>query len=256
VLLESLLRNLISNALRYTVHGHVGLACSERAGLVRIEVEDTGVGIPPSRHAEIFREFHQLENPERDADKGLGLGLAIVDRLAHLLDHQVEVRSAPGRGSCFSVVLPVASRPDAEEATWPPPEPALDHDLAGMLVLVIDDQAAALESMDVLLRQWGCETLLADSEEQALAVTLQATRPPELIVADYRLRSDRTGHQAIERLRGELRRPIPALIITGDTAPERLREANAGGETLMSKPVAPGRLRAFLRSVRRRSLTG
>jgi signal transduction histidine kinase len=256
VLLESLLRNLISNALRYTVHGHVGLACSERGGLVRIEVEDTGVGIPPSRQAEIFREFHQLENPERDADKGLGLGLAIVDRLAHLLDHRVEVRSAPGRGSCFSVLLPVASRPAAEEATWPPPEPELDQDLAGMVVLVIDDQAGALESMDLLLRHWGCETLLADSEERALAVTLQATRPPELIVADYRLRSDRNGHQAIERLRGELQRPIPALIITGDTAPERLREANASGETLMSKPVAPGRLRAFLRSVRRRSLTG
>jgi signal transduction histidine kinase len=251
VLLESLLRNLIGNALRYTPRGHVGLSCSERQGQVRIEVQDSGVGIPLDKQAEIFREFHQLQNPERDADQGLGLGLAIVDRLARLLGHQIEVVSAPGQGSRFSVLLPLAATPASETSGVLAPEAALDHDLAGMLVLVIDDQAAVLESMDVLLRHWGCETLLAGSEEQALTVAARSGRPPELIIADYRLRAGRTGRQAVERLRGELGRPIPALIITGDTAPERLREANAGGEMLMSKPVAPARLRAFLRSIRR-----
>ncbi len=252
VLLESLLRNLIANALRYTPRGFVGLCCKVQGGEARIEVEDSGVGIAPEQQAEIFREFHQLQNPERDADKGLGLGLAIVDRLLPLLGHRLELRSAPGQGSCFSVLLPLAAQAASPEPARPALEEELDQGLAGMLVLVIDDQAGVRDSMDVLLRHWGCETLLADSEEQAVALLAAAPRPPDLVIADYRLRSERTGSQAVERVRRELRRQIPALIITADTAPERLREANAHGELLMSKPVPPGRLRAFLRSVRRK----
>ncbi len=252
VLLETLLRNLVVNAIRYTSHGHVAVACREVDGLARIEVQDTGIGIPPDRQAEIFREFHQLDNPERDGDKGLGLGLAIVDRLARLLDHRVEVHSTPGQGSCFAVVLPLGSPGRAAEekgadgAELPP-----DSGLTGMVVLVIDDQPAVLESMEALLSRWGCETILAASEGEAIVALRKAPRPPELIVADYRLRNDRTGSQAAERIRRELGRPIPALIVTGDTAPERLREAKASGDMLMSKPVAPERMREFLRSVRR-----
>jgi signal transduction histidine kinase len=251
VLLESLLRNLVGNALRYTPRGQVALRCREEQGRARIVVEDTGIGIPADRQAEIFREFHQLENPERDADKGLGLGLAIVDRLARLLGHRIELRSAPGQGSCFAVVLPLAARPVAEEAGPAAREPDPGEELAGMRVLVIDDQPTVRESMEVLLRHWGCEPLLAGSEEEAVAVA-RAGGPPELVIADYRLRSGRTGGQAVERLRQELGRSLAALIITGDTAPERLREASAGDVMLMSKPVTPGRLRAFLRSVRRK----
>ena len=253
VLLENLLRNLIGNAIRYTPQGYVAIACSEADGWVRIAIEDSGVGIPADKQAEIFREYRQLSNPAGDGAKGLGLGLAIVERLARLLDHRIELRSAPGKGSCFTVVLPMgsASALSMEEDGGSDKENALGSDLTGMVVLVIDDQAPVLEGMKALLGSWGCETILAGSEEAALAAVRQAPRLPELIIADYRLREDRTGSQAIDRVRREFGELIPALIITGDTAPERLREAQASGHMLMNKPVPPARLRAFLRTVRR-----
>ena len=255
VLLDTLLRNLIGNAIRYTPHGYIAIACREVDGWARIEVEDSGIGIPPDKHAEIFHEYHQLNNPERDGANGLGLGLAIVERLARLLHHRIELRSVPGKGSCFTVILPLglASAVSAEEFGA---ESEPDADLAGMVVLVIDDQAAVLEGMKALLGRWGCETILADSEEAAVVATAQAQRLPELIIADYRLRADRTGSQAIDRVRREFGESIPALIITGDTGPERLREAQASGHMLMHKPVPPARLRAFLRTVRRNRTLG
>jgi len=258
VLLENLLRNLIGNAIRYTPQGYVAVASRAVDGRLRIEVEDSGVGIPVDKQAEIFREYCQLGNPERDGARGLGLGLAIVERLARLLDHRIELCSAPGKGSCFSVSLPFgsASTMTLEETEGSGGDMALGADLTGMVVLVIDDQAPVLEGMQALLGRWGCETILADSEEAALMAVRQAPRVPELIVADYRLRADRTGSQAIDRLRREFGESIPALIITGDTTPERLREAQASGHMLMNKPVPPGRLRAFLRTVRRNQPMG
>lgn len=253
VLLENMLRNIIGNAIRYTPQGYVAIACREVDDELRIEIEDSGVGIPVEKHTEIFREYRQLGNPERDGTKGLGLGLAIVERLARLLDHRIELRSAPGLGSCFSVILPLGSAADIA--------PEFDglsgggimaeYDLVGMLILVIDDQAAVLEGMRVMLGRWGCEVMLADTDEAAVAVITQAQRKPELIIADYRLRGDCTGSQAIDRVRRELGESIPALIVTGDTGPDRLREAQASGHMLMNKPVPPARLRAFLRTVRR-----
>jgi signal transduction histidine kinase len=258
VLLETLLRNLIGNALRYTPQGYVAIACREVDGWLRIEVEDSGVGIPADKHTEIFREYHQLSNPERDGAKGLGLGLAIVERLARLLNHRIELRSAPGTGSCFTVILPLGSAsaiaPEMDGISSG--ETSLESDLVGMVVLVIDDQAAVLEGMQVLLGRWGCVVMLADSEAAAVAATAHAQRMPELIIADYRLRADRTGSQAIDRVRREFGESIPALIVTGDTAPERLREAQASGHMLMNKPVPPARLRAYLRTVRRHRALG
>lgn len=253
VLLESLLRNLIGNAIRYTPQGYVAVVCREVNGEVRIEVEDSGLGIPADKHAEIFREYHQLNNPERDGAKGLGLGLAIVERLARLLNHRIELRSVPDQGSCFSVIVPlgVESTLSPDEGRDAVAETSLDSDLTGMVVLVIDDQAVVREGMKALLGRWGCEVILADSEAAAVIASTRARHPPELIIADYRLRAIRTGSQAIDGVRRELEEAIPALIITGDTAPERLREAQASGHTLMNKPVPPGRLRAFLRAVRR-----
>lgn len=256
VLLENMLRNLIGNAIRYTPRGYVGIACREVEGWLRIEIEDSGVGIPAEKHTEIFREYRQLGNPERDSSKGLGLGLAIVERLARLLDHRIELRSEPGLGSCFSVILPLGSVADIapEFDGLPGGKTTAESDLVGMLVLVIDDQAAVLEGMRAMLGRWGCEVILADTEEAAVAVIKQTQRKPDLIIADYRLRGDCTGSQAIDRVRGELGESIPAMIVTGDTGPERLREAQASGHMLMSKPVAPARLRAFLRTVRRDQL--
>lgn len=249
-LLEAMLRNLISNAIRYTHAGSVQMVCVPQADKVRIEVRDTGIGIPHGQCQEIFREFYQLANPERDRSQGLGLGLAIVDRLANLLQHRIELESELGKGSCFAIVLPAG---DAAAVVPSAAAPAYlgQRDVNGIRVVVIDDEATVRAGMLAVLEAWGCETVLAGSGDEALE-NLHGRAPPHVIIADYRLRDDKTGAQAIEQLRREFDMDIPAVIITGDTDPARLREAQASGHALMHKPVQPGKLRAYLRSVQRR----
>jgi signal transduction histidine kinase len=249
VLLGTMLRNLISNAIRYTNSGTVAIACKRSDKEVKIEIIDTGIGIPHDQQSEIFREFYQLTNPERDRSKGLGLGLAIVDRLALLLHHRIELNSEYGMGSCFTIVLEQGDQ--AAVLTQEDPHPYMgSRDVYGMRLVVIDDEQAVREGMRAVLENWGCEVVLAASDDDA--VDKLGDCPPHVIVADYRLRETKTGAQAIERLRKVFGREIPALIITGDTGPERLREAQDSGHTLMHKPVQPAKLRAYLRSVQRR----
>jgi two-component system, sensor histidine kinase len=247
-LLEQVLRNFLSNAIRYTHAGSVTIGCRSLGNTVHIDVRDTGTGIPAERHEEIFREFHQLENPERDRTKGLGLGLAIVDRIARLLGHPVQVESAPGKGSCFSIAVP---RGDPHSIMPESEETAAMEDLGGLCTVVVDDEKDIREGMRLLLGQWGCKVVLAASEDEAVAeLRAQACRP-DVILADYRLRDERTGIQAIERLREEFGAGIPALIVTGDTATERLRQAKQSGLTLIHKPVYSASLRSFLRNAYR-----
>lgn len=251
VLLATVLRNLVSNALRYTAHGGVDVIGSAGDTHARIDVRDTGIGIPAEQHREIFREFYQLNNPERDRTKGLGLGLAIVERLASLLRYRIELQSAPGRGSCFTLFLPLGDRGMAAAAASE--AVALErHDVAGLRVLVIDDEVAVRKGMRALLQGWSCEALLADCADDALAVLNGDA--PDVIIADYRLRNGKTGVDAIERVRARFGASIPALIVTGDTAPARLREAQASGHALLHKPVLPGKLRAYLRRVHRKNV--
>ena len=243
-LLERIVRNLVSNAVRYTSAGGVVLGCRPAGKDVRIAVCDSGIGIEPAQLPQIFKEFFQVANPERDRAKGLGLGLAIVERLAQLLGHSVAVRSVPGRGSTFSVTLPrgeaAAPGPQAARADQP-----TEGALGGALVVVIDDEAAVREGMREVLTQWGCRPVLAGSADEALA-RLASEGAPRAVIADYRLREDKTGSDAIERIRAAHGGDIPGVIITGDTAPDRLREAQASGCHLMHKPVRPIRLRALL----------
>ena len=247
-LLETILRNLISNAIRYTHTGSIEMTCAVSGTKVRIEIRDTGIGIPGEQRENIFREFYQLDNPERDRVQGLGLGLAIVERLLQLLGHSLELDSEVGRGTCFTLIVPLG---DPTAVAAPAVASYLDQsDVQGMSVVVIDDEAAVRQGMQAILENWGCEIILAGSAEEALE-KLQGGQQPHVIVVDYRLREGKTGVQAIERLRHELGSAIPALIITGDTDPTRLREAQASGHTLMHKPLQPGKLRAYLRSVRR-----
>ena len=249
-LLERILRNLISNALRYTASGEVRVDCVLVGDSVRIDVVDTGVGIPADQHRAIFSEFYQLGNPERDRNKGLGLGLAIVDRVARLLGHAIALESTPGRGSRFSVTVPLgdAARIAVEAAAAPD---VAVTDIVGMRVLVIDDEVSVREGMQALLQQWGCVVALAGSADDAVAAARALGGVPDALITDYRLRDERTGAQAIDRLQRELGVVIPALIITGDTAPERLREAQASGHRLLHKPVQPAMVRAFLRNARK-----
>lgn len=248
-LLERVLRNFISNAVRYTCSGSVLIACTAVDASVRIDVVDTGIGIAADQQRAIFNEFYQIDNPERDRTKGLGLGLAIVDRIARLLGHTVSVDSVLGRGSRFSIEVP-RGEPTCVVAQAVVAEPALTE-LAGMRVLVIDDEATLREGMRTLLEQWGCQVTLAASVDEALMRVRAMALPPQALIVDYRLREGRTGAAVIDRLQGEIGTDVPALIITGDTAPERLREARASGYQLVHKPVQPAMLRAFLRNALR-----
>jgi signal transduction histidine kinase/CheY-like chemotaxis protein len=241
ILLERILLNLVSNAVRYTSRGGVLVGCRRRAGMLRIEVFDSAPGIPADQQLEVFGEFYQLAGFERDRHGGLGLGLAIVDRLCRLLDHPIELTSVVGRGSRFALSVPTV----AARTRIVAPVPSIVPDvLSGKLIVVVDDDVLVLEGMGGLLRAWGCNVVTASSEGAA-AVGL-AKRRPDLIICDYRLANGVTGFDVIVRLRRSCGAAVPAFLVSGDTAPERLREAGASGFHLLHKPVQPAALRAML----------
>jgi PAS domain S-box-containing protein len=247
-LLGRILGNLVSNAIRYTERGAVLVGCRRRGQMLRIEVWDTGIGIPESKWGAIFEEFYQIGNPERDRRRGLGLGLAVVDRLAKLLGHGIELRSRVGRGSMFAVVVPIGS-PDLLSPKVPRPDGALD--VSGALVVVIDDEPVQREGMRRALGAWGCSVVPAASAEDALAQLAGSGRKPDLIVADYRLADGATGSEAIRRLSDWAERPIPGIIVSGDNEAWRLQEVAAGGYGFLHKPVDPDELRRRLAAVLR-----
>ena len=251
-LVKLILRNLVSNAIRYTKQGGLLVACRTRGDEVVLEVWDTGIGIDPSQQQAIFREFHQLGStePDRrkglsvqlsntgpDRRKGLGLGLAIVDRLVQKLGLKIELVSTPHHGSVFRLSLPTAH---AAVAINDFETTQVNVRELHARVLVLDDDAAVRDGMRYLLRDWGCECETVESIEQAL-VSVRAQRP-DLLISDYRLSEHRTGTEAIAVLRAELGQDFPAILITADTAPERLREALASGVPLLHKPVSPTQL--------------
>lgn len=241
-LLETILRNLVTNAIRYTQQGRVELRCRTEGSRTVIEVCDTGIGIAGEHQEEVFKEFFQLHNPERDRTKGLGLGLAIVKRLTQLLEIPLELQSSPGAGSSFRLTLPTGEAPvEADEPEPPPPPEAVD---TGVPVLVIDDEAEVREAMAILLGDWGYDVTVVGSLDEALAAT---TRAPVAIIADYRLREDRTGIGAVRSLQEHFHAEIPALIVTGDTDPALIGQARQSGFAFLHKPVPPAKLRAFLR---------
>jgi CheY-like chemotaxis protein len=240
--------NLVSNAVRYTREGGIVVGCRRRGGQLRIDVCDSGPGIPDEQQQRIFGEFYQFATPEAERRGSLGLGLAIVDRLGRLLGHAIELKSRSGRGSRFSVSVPIA--PSATEAMPTPSRPAIIDPVREKLVVVIDDDPFVLEGMGGILRSWGCEVVGGDSAEAALKKASGGALP-DLIISDYRLRGETTGIQAIEQLRRAFRAEIPAFLISGDTAPERLRDASDNGLHLLHKPVPPMRLRAMLNQLLR-----
>jgi signal transduction histidine kinase/DNA-binding NarL/FixJ family response regulator len=245
ILLERIMLNLVSNAVRYTNHGAVVVGCRRRGKALRIEVWDSGIGIPEDQRRNIFGEFYQLGTADGDRRSGLGLGLAIVDRLCGLLDHPIELISTPARGSRFSVSVPLIAAP--RQVVEPSlVAKALADPAGGKLVVVIDDDALVLDGMRGVLKSWGCAVVTAASDDAAIAALAKHGQAPDLIISDYRLSNGKTGFEAIARLRSAMGAPIPAFLISGDTAPERLREASASGYHLLHKPVLPMTLRAML----------
>jgi signal transduction histidine kinase/CheY-like chemotaxis protein len=245
VLLERILINLVSNAIRYTSRGGLLIGCRRRAGMVRIEVWDTGAGIDATELPRVFDEFYQLGNPERDRSKGLGLGLAIVRRLGELLEHRIGASSTPGKGSCFSVEVPRCAGPEAS-VERPGKPPTAEKAIASRMLVVIDDESAVRDSTAVLLREWGYVVLAAGSLEEALQAISRSGRTPEVVLADYRLRDGATGLDAIRRLQNEFGTGLRAAVITGDIAAERLAEFRERGVRYLHKPVVPARLRELV----------
>jgi len=240
MLVERVLRNLLTNAIRYTRHGRVLLAFRRRGTAIELQVWDTGFGIPKEQLDVIFEEFHQLENPERDRTRGLGLGLAIVRRICRLLDLPVQVRSQLGRGSMFSIMLPCAA--PAGEAADEQEAPAVD--LAGRRLLVIDDDLLVLESLRATLESWDCDVVAA--EDMAGVVSALDEWEPEIILSDLRLRNNLSGFEVIDRIRAILGRPVPAIVLTGETGESQLNEGRRRGLAYLHKPVRSDQLRHVL----------
>jgi signal transduction histidine kinase len=250
ILLERILFNLVSNAVRCTSKGGVVVGCRKRGHALRIEVWDTGPGIPPDQRQKIFAEFYRLAGRDREA--GLGLGLAIVDRLCRLLEHSIELTSIVGRGARFTVVVPLVAAA-AKIAELPgAPAPAAPNVTRGKLVVVIDDDRLVLSGMGGLLRSWACRVVTGDSGDAALTGLANQDRPPDLIVCDYRLPDGKTGIDEIEFLRDAFRTPISAFLVSGDSDPDVLHKAQASGYHLLHKPVDPMALRAMVHQMLKR----
>lgn len=236
--LDRVLRNLMENALRYTERGGLLLACRRRGSCVRIDMVDTGIGIPAEHLGSIFDEYFQIANDSRERTKGLGLGLSIVQRLVALMGGRTEVRSRQGHGSCFSVTLPLTP---ATESSQPPEMPSAP-DLRNRIVVVVDDDELVLGGLRLLLEGWGAQVVCADGTPAALDGVRALARPPDAIIADYRLRDGETGIEVAHLIHSHLGTAIPTMIITGDTAPERIKDVQASGFRMLHKPVNAGAL--------------
>jgi signal transduction histidine kinase/CheY-like chemotaxis protein len=247
VLLERVMRNLIGNAVRYTETGEVLVGARRRGGKVSLEVLDTGPGIPVDQQEAIFEEFYQLANPDRDRSKGLGLGLPIVRRLTAILSHRLELSSEPGRGTAFRVFAPRTVPPRLME----PDFSGGYADSRSALILAIDDEQAIRVAMTELLKSWGHRVIAVGGGDEAIAA-LAGAPAPDLIICDYRLRGRENGLEVIRRLRAAMGSMVPAILVTGDTAPENIRQALAGGHPLLHKPLSHARLRAAVSSLIRR----
>ncbi len=242
VLLKRILRNLLDNAVKYTASGRILLGCRRAGGAVRIQVMDTGVGIPPDKLEAIFGEFYQIDNPNRDRSRGLGMGLSIVERLAAALGCRLAVRSRSGRGSMFEIEVPLAGRCAAAAAL----PPALPGSRPAGPVVVIEDDTLVAEAIETLLSGWGWPAIVAPGAEQAWERLRAGGVAPALVIADYRLAGGWTGIEAVAWLRERLEAPVPALLFSGDTSGEQMDRIRASGLRLVPKPIAAETLQAIL----------
>jgi len=242
-LLARILRNLLSNAIRYTCGGRILLGCRRGKRGLSIEVWDTGIGIAEEKLVEIFQEFNRLQPANSAHDKGLGLGLAIVDKMAGILDHRIRVRSRLGRGSCFAVEVPYGVR--SAEPDYPSTLVAQQdqQQFCGRRVLVLDNDHAICEAMQTLLGGWGCQVLIARNVDQVMAQQQALADGIDLVVVDYHLDNGVTGLDALQQL-APLQLDAPVLMITANYSNDLKQQVRALGYSLMHKPVKPAKLKA------------
>ena len=249
-LLRRIVQNFVSNARRYTPAGGVLIGCRRRGDEVAIQVVDTGVGIAPEHQQVVFDEFKRLGKRSKGTKRGLGLGLAIVDRVAKLLDHEIAMRSSIGQGSTFEVVVPLADAADFVPAKKKFTDKFPVASLHGTTILCVDNEHTILEGMHGLLSKWGAEALTANNSETALE-HLQGMKSngghyPSILVVDYHLDDNVTGVEVIRELRKHADRYIPAIVVTADHSEPVRREVRASGDALLHKPIKPAALRALM----------
>lgn len=244
VLLQRILSNLISNAINYTDNGEVKISTATTADGLSVSISDTGPGLDSGEQKKVFEEFYQLDNPERDKKKGIGLGLSIVKKLCLLMDIPLSLKSEKNRGSCFGLLLPISQAPiqfaqPVKYSSYP--------ELDAKKIIVIDDEDSIRQGLSELLHLWGCEVIAVDSENQAGEFLTTNSFRPDLVIADYRLRNNKTGVQAVNYIKTLLNNScLPVIIISGDTEPARLEEVASSGYELIHKPVKPVELRRIM----------
>lgn len=241
-LLARILRNLLSNAIRYTPNGRVVLGCRRHGHRVSIEVWDSGIGIAQDRLEEIFQEFKRGDVQRPDQDRGLGLGLAIVEKIAGILGHPIQVRSWPGQGSVFAIEVPLSATAPKPLACLDMSEPMLER-LRGARVWVLDNDAAICAGMRTLLEGWGCRVVTALSEQDLARQVDDYRAEADLLIADYHLDHDQNGMDAVARINACRTSPIPAMMITANYSNELKQQIRERGHTLMHKPVRPMKLK-------------
>ena len=244
VLFGRVLRNLISNAIKFTREGNVTVTFVRDGDEVLLSVIDTGIGIPPEEQDKVFDEYHQVANPGRNREEGIGLGLSVVRKMCQLLKHPIQLVSEPGQGTTFSLRLPMGvleSRPR-------PSEP-LPPDLAGCRVLVVDDDRSLLAAVSEIMDDWQCVSVTADSLAGALDHIRTDRFVPDIILSDYRLGEGANGIDLIEALRAELGQPVPAVLMSGDTDPALVKSIRDRHYYLIHKPVKPTHLRKTMRNL-------
>ena len=244
-LLGQIIRNLISNALKYTPRGKILLGCRRHGDMLSIEIWDTGIGIPEAELQAIFEEYHQIDNVARERSRGLGLGLSIVQRLGRLLGHQVRVRSRPGKGSVFAVEVMLA--PDAAASAPEQPLQKESQRKAGVTehtgtILIVEDDPEVRELLELLLRDEGHHVTSAPDAATALELVGHGAVQPDLILADYNLPNGMDGLQATAKLREQLHRQIPVIMLTGDISSGTLRDIARGDCVQLHKPVKASEL--------------
>ncbi|MGB7949010.1 MAG: NahK/ErcS family hybrid sensor histidine kinase/response regulator [Candidatus Binatia bacterium] len=244
-LLARILRNFVSNAIRYTAEGRILLGCRRDRGHTRIEIWDTGVGIPGVHLSDIFEEFQQFNVPQHLTDKSFGLGLAIVNRIARMLDHRIDVQSQEGKGSVFSIKVPLGRDSHASELQEYPYSAPSDN-ISDSFVVVVENEDSILVGMRELLEAWGCKILTATCPAMALSELKLKGRVPDILVADYHLDGGGDGLTAINAIREACGRGIPAMIITADRSPEILQFVRESGFPVLKKPIKPAKLRALM----------
>ena len=250
LLLERVLANLVQNALRYTRQGGVLIAARRHCRGVALEIWDTGVGVPPDQTEMIFREFYQIDNPERDRGRGLGMGLAIVLRLCNLLEHPLEMHSKPGHGSVFRVLVPVGEA-HAIDATPSEADTLPPRKEGTVTVVLIDDERAIREATRELLRPLHVDVLVAATIAEAVEVAKAAPERIDLIMSDWRLRGQENGIAAVQAVRSVAGDSTPAVLITGDTSPELLKLAHESGLVILHKPLQPRHIVRLVKHLRR-----